>query len=135
MLVMSSDANSTTKGEKSADTSASSTSPESSSSSGSGGSTGKSSRESVGGATAVHYGYFSNIKTPEYKSGWDDIWGKKTQSSRTNGVKSRSGTRAKIAGKSKEPVVVSLSLEDLPEEVRLALVEAARAAQEIAAKV
>ena len=43
---------------------------------------GKSARESIGGAAVGHYGYFSNIKTPEYKSGWDDIWGKKDSGSK-----------------------------------------------------
>ena len=57
----------------------------------SGGESGKSARESVGGAAVGHYGYFSNIKTPEYKSGWDDIWGKKT----------KTGTRKKAAAKPK----------------------------------
>ena len=52
----------------------------SSSSSASADSGGKSAKESVGGAAVGHYGYFSNIKTPEYKSGWDDIWGKKKKS-------------------------------------------------------
>ena len=32
---------------------------------------GKSARESAGGSNEIHYGYFSNIKTPEYRSGWD----------------------------------------------------------------
>ena len=43
----------------------------------------KSSRESIGGSSAVHYGFFSNIKTPEYRSGWDDIWSKKKSKPRT----------------------------------------------------
>ena len=37
---------------------------------------GKSSRDSIGGSKEVHYGYFSSVRTPEYRSGWDEIWGK-----------------------------------------------------------
>ena len=37
---------------------------------GGGGAVGKSARESIGGAKEVHYGYFSNVKTPEYLEGW-----------------------------------------------------------------
>jgi hypothetical protein len=33
-----------------------------------------SARESVGGASEVHYGYFSNVRNDNYRSGWDDIW-------------------------------------------------------------
>ena len=69
---------------------------------------GKSAKESVGGAAVGHYGYFSNIKTPEYKSGWDDIWGKKTSS--TNKKK----TTKSATNKTKNPVLVSLEFEDLP---------------------
>ena len=36
---------------------------------------GKPARESVGGAKEVHYGYFSNVRTAEYRDGWDAIWG------------------------------------------------------------
>ena len=43
------------------------------------GAAGKSSKESVGGASAVHYGFFSNVKTPEYRAGWDEIWSKKSK--------------------------------------------------------
>lgn len=76
---------------------------------------GKSSRESVGGSGAVHYGFFSNVKTPQYRSGWDDIWNKKTSS------------KKKKPARAKEPVVVSLSLEDLPAEMQQGLADIARA--------
>ena len=69
----------------------------------------KSSRESVGGPGAVHYGFFSNIKTPEYRSGWDDIWSKKKSKPRT-----------------KKPVCVNFSFQSLPNDVQSALVAAAR---------
>lgn len=76
---------------------------------------GKSSRESIGGSSAVHYGFFSNVKSPEYRSGWDDIWSKKT------------ATKKKKRARAKEPVVISLALEDLPDELQAGLVEVARA--------
>mgnify|MGYP001188049928 CR=1 FL=1 len=69
----------------------------------------KSSRESIGGPSAVHYGYFSNIKSPEYRSGWDDIWSKKKSKPRT-----------------KKPVCVNFSFQSLPNDVQSALVAAAR---------
>lgn len=102
---------------KSSDSSASSST--SSSSSGPDGG-GKSSRESVGGKSAVHYGYFSNIKTPEYKSGWDDIWGKKKKSGGR-----KAPTRKKAGPTAKEPVSVEIDFAALPESVRTALAAAA----------
>ena len=81
---------------------------------------GKSAKESIGGAAVGHYGYFSNIKTPEYKSGWDDIWGKKTNS--TNKKK----TTKSVTNKIKNPVLVSLEFEDLPLGVRNGLIDALR---------
>ena len=101
---------------KSSDSSVASSTPSSSSGSDGGG---KSSRESVGGKSAVHYGYFSNIKTPEYKSGWDDIWGKR----KSGGRKAPAGEKA--ASKAKEPVSVDLDFAALPESVRVALAAAA----------
>lgn len=73
---------------------------------------GKSSRESVGGAATGHYGFFSNVRTPEYKSGWDEIWGKKKK------TRSR-----KPAG----PVTVEVAFDELPDELREALAAAAKA--------
>ena len=73
---------------------------------------GKSARESVGGTKEVHYGYFSNVRTPEYKSGWESIWG-----------------RGKPAGGRKarpKAVRIEMDIDDLPEEARRGLVEAAR---------
>jgi hypothetical protein len=102
----------------SSESSSSSSSPSSTSESSSSG--GKSSRESVGGKSAVHYGYFSNIKTPEYKSGWDDIWGKKKKS----GGRKAAG-RKKAAPKEKEPESVEIDFAVLPESVRKALAAAA----------
>ena len=92
----------------------------SSSSSTSADSSGKSAKDSVGGAAVGHYGYFSNIKTPEYKSGWDDIWGKKKSGGKKKAAK-------KAAPKPKPPVFVSLDFEELPPEVRDGLADAVRA--------
>lgn len=43
-----------------------------------GGTGDKSASQSVGGASQVHYGYFSSVRSKEYRSGWDDIWKKKS---------------------------------------------------------
>ena len=82
---------------------------------------GKSAKESVGGAAAGHYGYFSNIKTPEYKSGWDDIWGKESKPR----VQKKSGPKA--APKPKTPVFISIDFEDLPSDIRDILANKVRA--------
>jgi len=75
----------------------------------------KSARESVGGASEVHYGYFSNVKTPAYRSGWDGIWG-------TNNGGKKSAKR-----KAPEPISLSLNFDNLPSEIRDGLAEIARA--------
>lgn len=79
------------------------------------GDAGKSSKEAVGGAGAVHYGFFSNVKTPEYRSGWDEIWSKKSK------PKKKQPTRAR------EPVVISLALDDLPADLQNSLAAVVRA--------
>ena len=84
-------------------------------------SSGKSAKDSVGGAAVGHYGYFSNIKSPEYKSGWDDIWGKKKKS---GGKKKTAGKKS--TPKPRAPFVVSLDFEDLPKGVRDGLADAVR---------
>ena len=89
------------------------------------GEAGKSARESIGGAAVGHYGFFSNIKTPEYKSGWDDIWGKPEKSGNKTAGKKTAGKKA--AAKKKAPVTVWLDLEDLPAELQAGLADAARA--------
>lgn len=111
--------NSETKSDTKAkpDAKASEVSPTPSNSTNSGG---KSAKESIGGAAVGHYGYFSNIKTPEYKSGWDDIWGKKTNS------KNKKKTTKSVTNKTKNPVLVSLEFEDLPIGVRNGLIDAVR---------
>lgn len=88
----------------------------------------KSSRESVGGSGAVHYGFFSNIKSPEYKSGWDDIWGnEKSSGIKSTGKKApqkKAGARKTV--RKKEPVLISLSLADLPPHIQEELASVAR---------
>ncbi|MEC7396429.1 MAG: hypothetical protein VX639_04685 [Pseudomonadota bacterium] len=98
--------------------SSSSSESSSSSSSASSGGSGKSQRESVGGSKEVHYGYFSSVRTPEYRSGWDAIWGKKSKSS-TKTVKNKV---KKLAG----PVELDLAFDKLPDNLREALMEHVR---------
>ena len=98
--------------------SSSSSESSSSSSSASSGGSGKSQRESVGGSKEVHYGYFSSVRTPEYRSGWDAIWGKKSKSS-TKTVKNKA---KKLAG----PVELDLAFDKLPNNLREALMEHVR---------
>jgi hypothetical protein len=76
---------------------------------------GKSSRESVGGSSAVHYGFFSNVKNPKYRSGWDDIWSKESK------------PKKKKPASAKEPVIVNLDLTDLSIEIQKGIADAARA--------
>ncbi len=47
-----------------------------------GGDAGKSAKRSVGGASQVHYGYFSSVRSGAYRSGWDDIWNSKPRKPR-----------------------------------------------------
>ncbi|MBS40804.1 MAG: hypothetical protein CMM83_03645 [Rhodospirillales bacterium] len=67
---------------------------------------GKSSKESIGGPQAVHYGYFSNVKTPEYRSGWDDIWAKNKK------------TKKSISIRKKERKIVDINFDELPASVQ-----------------
>jgi hypothetical protein len=86
---------------------------------------------SAGGSSAVHYGFFSNVKTPAYRSGWDSIWGKEDKKPESTGKPARrkpaSGKAAPKKAAARRPVTVELTLEDLPKEVRDGLIEAAKA--------
>ena len=104
---------------KSADATTSSDSSSSGSSGGTEG--GKSARESIGGTSGVHYGYFSSVRTPAYRSGWDDIWGK------GNGKKRNTRKKAAKPRKKPEPITLTLDLDDLPAKLRNGLVDVARA--------
>ena len=77
---------------------------------------GKSSRDSIGGSKEVHYGYFSSVRTPEYRSGWDEIWGKKSK------MKSAPKSKAKTKG----PVDLDLEFDKIPANLRDGLMEHAR---------
>ena len=94
---------------------------------------GKSARDSIGGKSDVHYGYFSSVRTPEYRSGWDAIWGGKNgaggNGDETPGQRAaaaRTGRPAK-ARKRRDPITVTLDLDDLPPELKDGLVEIASA--------
>lgn len=108
---------------KPAETATADTKPADAKATGASGEGGKSARESIGGAAVGHYGYFSNIKTPEYKSGWDDIWGKK----KSGGAKKKAAAKPRAASKPKAPRVVSFDFEDLPADLQDALAREARA--------
>ncbi len=92
----------------------------------SGGEAGKSAKDSIGGASDIHYGFFSSVRTPEYRSGWDDIWsnedgGRSRAKRATTNATSRSGPKA-----GPKPKTVELDIGDLPADIRDELVEAAR---------
>ena len=82
----------------------------------------KSAKESVGGKSEVHYGYFSNVKTPEYRSGWDSIWG----NGKTNGARRKRAEPSPARPTS--PIKLTLDFDELPETVQDELREAAQAA-------
>jgi hypothetical protein len=103
---------------KSSDTTKTSGDASKSKSADSGGKTEKSAKDSIGGASEVHYGFFSSVRTPEYRSGWDDIWGKSDgKPPRKTGAKKNSNAK---------PATVGLKIDDLPDDIRDGLVEAAR---------
>ena len=118
---------STSKSTESGDSSNSSNSGDSGdsgNSGNSGNSGGKSAKESIGGATDIHYGFFSSVRTPAYRSGWDEIWAKKeTRPARKKGANSTSKNKSKTGAK---PTTVNLSISDFPENVQEGLVETAR---------
>ena len=97
---------------------------------------GKSARESAGGKADVHYGYFSSVRTPAYRSGWDAIWGSENGDSAENGAdqdetprqrRAARASRASKARKRRDPITVTLDLDALPPELKDGLVEIASA--------
>ena len=94
---------------------------------------GKSARESAGGKSDVHYGYFSSVRTPEYRSGWDAIWGSDNGDDASNGDETprrRAAARARGPAKPRkrrQPITVTLDLDTLPPELKDGLVEIASA--------
>ena len=93
---------------------------------------GKSARESAGGKSDVHYGYFSSVRTPAYRSGWDAIWGSENGDDADNGdetprQRAARASRPAKARKRRDPITVTLNLDDLPPELKDGLVEIASA--------
>ena len=94
---------------------------------------GKSARDSIGGKSDAHYGYFSSVRTPAYRSGWDSIWANRNG---TNGEEEDEAPRQRQAAhagrpakarKRREPITVTLDLDALPPALKDGLVEIARA--------
>ncbi len=73
------------------------------------------------------------MRTPEYRSGWDAIWGGKNGAGGDNDDETprrRAAARASRPAKSRkrrDPVTVTLDLDDLPPDLRQGLVEIASA--------
>ena len=95
---------------------------------------GKSARDSIGGTSDVHYGYFSSVRTPAYRSGWDAIWGGENGDDvADNGdetprrQQAARASRPAKARKRRQPITVSLDLDTLPPEIKDGLVEIASA--------
>ena len=92
---------------------------------------GKSARESIGGKSDVHYGYFSSVRTPAYRSGWDAIWGsgngKNGESGEDEAPRRRAASRRSKPRRRRDPITVTLDLDALPTSLREGLVEIARA--------
>tara|TARA_B100000700_G_scaffold312254_1_gene395582 strand:+ start:1235 stop:1654 length:420 start_codon:yes stop_codon:yes gene_type:complete len=78
----------------------------------------KSSKESIGGPQAVHYGFFSNVKTPEYRSGWDDIWSKNKKTK----------TKTSISIRKKERKILDINFDELSASVQKDLIKVAQRA-------
>ncbi len=107
----------------SADTSGESSTSKSDGGDGGGGDGAKSARESVGGAKDIHYGFFSSVRNPAYRSGWDDVWGKHDKKAKKPSRATTAKAKSKAGAK---PVTAALKIEDLPAEIRDGLVDAAR---------
>ncbi len=77
----------------------------------------KSQKQTVS-ASDVHYGYFSSVRTPAYRKGWDDIFGRR----KSSGARVRKGGLApKKKATIKKPITLELDIAELPEELRSAL--------------
>ena len=74
----------------------------------------------------VHYGYFSSVRTPAYRKGWDDIFGNKKSAgakARKNGAAARPKKKKAVL---KKPITLELDIAELPEELRAALSDEVR---------
>lgn len=103
-------------GKKAADAKAK---PAAGAASGGGAESGKSARESIGGTGDVHYGYFSSVRTPAYRNGWDAIWG-------GDGARPPD-KRPPKPRKKPRPITLDLDLDDLPAPLKDGLIALARA--------
>lgn len=89
----------------------------------------KAQKETVS-SSDVHYGYFSSVRTPAYRKGWDDIFGNK-KSSDADDEEDGTAVRAKNARSTKrstikQPITLELDIAELPEELRAALTDEVR---------
>ena len=86
---------------------------------------GKSSEEKSQKQTAspsdVHYGYFSSVRTPAYRKGWDDIFGKGKSAGKRVGKNDATAAPKKKKAAIKKPIMLELDIGELPEELRTAL--------------
>ena len=64
---------------------------------------GKSARESIGGKADVHYGYFSSVRSPAYRSGWDAIWGSGNGKNGDEAADGAEAPRPRAAGRRSKP--------------------------------
>ena len=83
---------------------------------------GKSQKETVS-SSDVHYGYFSSVRTPAYRKGWDEIFGEKKSS---HGPKAdNNGDRLPPSRKKKaairQPLKLELDIGELPDQLQVAL--------------
>ena len=76
----------------------------------------------MGGAKEVHYGYFSNVRSDEYRAGWDAIWGGGERRE-----PSPAATRRRARRKPAPPIRLHLDIDDLPADLRAGLADLARA--------
>lgn len=83
---------------------------------------GKSQKETVS-SSDVHYGYFSSVRTPAYRKGWDEIFGGKKNSrgpkATNNGDRLPPSRKKKAA--IKQPLKLELDIGELPDQLQVAL--------------
>ena len=107
--------------DKSQDSSTETSTPETSS-----GSEDRKSQKETISTGDVHYGYFSSVRTPAYRKGWDDIFGNNKSADlpeEKNGSKAlKNSKRSQI----KAPLNLELDINELPETIRTALADEIR---------
>jgi len=112
---------STTTTKSSASDTAKSASTETKSSSESAVTTSESSTKKSSGGGSRPISYFSSVSTDEYRSGWQEIFGKKNKPARR---KANGGKRTKSSPSVSLPVVVQLEDEDMTFELKSLLKDA-----------